>query len=451
LAEIMRRWLADPAERLRLGRGAAERAEAFSAERMIEGYAELFGRLASVWTPTQAMASKPADVDGRVGVLIFHPANVFGGAERTIVNLLTHLRRDRVRVVLVGMPEVFRDPAADVFYSLEALGLNPGGFATLRRSLGEARRLVSIARREDCRVMLGMLHHGAIVAAMCRVVSGFRLKTIASPRTPSVEGIRFHVGEVGKTARLWRMMISGFCRIADRLIVASEGLKQECVGVFGAKAKRVRVIPNCVDDAMIRLAHQTPPRVRDQATAEQPWVVVAAGRLAPEKDMGTLIRAFALLREHLEARLDIIGSGPEQEGLEALAQALSVGSSVRFVGFTPDPLEQIRGADVFVHTGLFEGFGNSLLEAMASGVALVATDCDFGPREIVQDGVTGVLVRVSDPHHLAEVLERLLRDPAARLRMVENALRHVGNYRAELMAGRYEEVFLELGLSIRHG
>ncbi|MFN3985307.1 MAG: glycosyltransferase [Rhodocyclaceae bacterium] len=380
----------------------------------------------------------------RVGVLIFHPANVFGGAERTVMNLLSHVARDRVRVVLVGRPEVFRDPPADAFHSLAELGLDDG-FAGLPRAVRDARILTALARREDCRVMLGMLHYGAIVAPLCRLFSGGRLRTIASPRTPSSEGIRFHVGEGGRQAWLWRTMVSGFCRFSDRVLVASDGLRRECVERFGARPERVRVVPNSVDDALIAFAAGITPRVREHAESGRPWHIVTAGRLAPEKDLGTLIRAFALLRASLDARLEIIGSGPELPALQALAAELGVGDRIDFAGFTPRPLERIREADVFVHTALFEGFGNVLLEAMACGVPLIATDCDFGPREIVRDGVNGRLVRMSDPAHLAAVLAEVLDDAPQRARLADTALQAIRDYSAERMAEGYERLFAELG------
>lgn len=381
--------------------------------------------------------------DPRVGILLFHPANVFGGAERTVVNLLKHLPGDRTRVVLVGMPDVFAEPGADAFYSLDEIGIHPG-FASLRRSFNEARILVSIARREDCRVFLGMLHYGAIQAALCRIVSGFRLRTIASPRTPSVAGIRLHVGERGKDARLWWRMVTGFCRISNRIIVASEGLKSECVDVFGANARRVCVIPNCVEDSLIQMARKAELKTQKHASPERPWHIITAGRLAPEKDVGTLIRAFAILRKHTHASLEILGSGPELDELRRLAQDLGVGDDIFFAGFTAHPMERIKSADLCVHTALFEGFGNSLLEAMACGVPLVATDCDFGPREIIKNGHNGMLVRPSDPEHLAEVLSALLDNPELRQRIASNGVRDVEQYGAGLMADRYEAVFIEL-------
>ncbi|MCP5159590.1 MAG: glycosyltransferase [Gammaproteobacteria bacterium] len=369
---------------------------------------------------------------------MFHPPDGFGGAERTMVNLLTHLSRERLRVVLVASPEVFGKLSVDAFYPRAEVGVAEG-FAGFRRSLADARRLCAIARRERCQVFFGMLHYGAIMAVLCRFWSRFRLWTIASPRTPSFQALQWHIKSGGENALLWRILIHAFCRFSDRLVVASKGLKDESVHRYGAKPHAVWVIPNGIDDQLMRHAMTVVPRSLDEGRLR----IVTSGRLAPEKDLQTLIQAFAKVRACCDVVLEIIGAGPEQARLEALVAELGIAADVAFLGFQQQPFERVKAADLFVHTALFEGFGNVLLEAMACGVPVIATDCDFGPREIVQDGRNGRLVRVSDPEHLAEVIMELLVDPMARKRLAEGGLASLSSYSAERMAQRYEQVFLE--------
>lgn len=378
------------------------------------------------------------NAEPRLGVLFFHPANVFGGAERTAMNIMRFISRDRIRLVLVAKPEVFAGAPADKCYSLAELGLSEG-FETVRKGIADARQLCRVAEREGCSVVVGMLHYGAMVAAACKLFSGFRLWAIASPRTPSYKGIEFHVGTRGRRAWLWRTLVGFFSRVADRVIVASRGLEDECVAEYGARRASVRVIPNGLDPELLGRAADVDsmPRTRHG------FQIVTTGRLAPEKDFGTLMRAFARVRESVDASLRIVGAGPELAALEALATTLGVRDHVEFLGFQQEPLAFVKGADLFVHTALFEGFGNVLLEAMACRVAVVATDCDFGPREIIRDGENGRLVRQSDPEHLAEVVTGLLVDASVRDRLARAGFESLKDYSAELMAQRYESVFLE--------
>lgn len=376
-------------------------------------------------------------------VLVFHPANVFGGAERTLVNLLENLPDGEFDIVLVADPAVFRQPKCQRFHALDDLGIS-NGFSSFKRALSDARTLTALARSEGCTVVLGMLHYGAIVSSLCRLFSLFRLRTIASPRTPSRDGIDFHVGTSGHAALRWRLLVRLFCIASSRVLVASHGLGQECVHGFGSAQSRIRIVPNCVSDAVLARAASARPVVRQSASPDRPWKIVSSGRLSPEKDYGTLIRAVDVLRRKLPVELEIFGSGTEEEALRALVSRLDLESIVRFSGFHSDPMQRIGDADVFVHTALFEGFGNVLLEAMACAVPLVATDCDFGPREIVRDGVNGCLVRRSDPEHLAQTIESLLVQPDQRLALVQTALRDVAEYSARRMAHGYGSVFREL-------
>lgn len=381
--------------------------------------------------------------DERLGVLIHHPANVFGGAERTLSNLLERIDRTRYRVVLVASAEVFRAAPVDVFHDLATHGL-ADGFHDLRRSVQDARQIVALARETGCSVMLGMLHYGAIIAGLCRPLSLWRLHTIASPRTPSIAGIRFHVGE-GAQARTWRRMVAMFCRFSSRVLVASDGLRRECVDVFGASPRKLRVVPNCVSAALLAAAENVAPLTRECADESTPWLIASSGRLAAEKDFPTLLRAVALLKNRLPVRLLLIGDGEERTALAELAKSLEVQELVEFAGFLTNPEIRVRTADLFVHTALFEGFGNVLLETMACGVPLVATDCDFGPREIVTDGVTGRLVPPSSPEALAEGIESMLRSPDLRHACAMEAARSLRRFDAETMAQGYLALFDELG------
>jgi len=375
-----------------------------------------------------------------VSVLLFHPADGFGGAERTSTNIVRLSDPKKLSYVVVAGPKAIRPRDDHHFISLFDSGVS-NGFTGLRRAVADARKLYLIARREQCRVAVGMLHYGALVVVLIRLFSLFRIKSIASPRTPSVLGIEFHVGRSGWPAFKWRTVVKFFCRFADRVVVASHGLRSECIRVFGAKPARVVVIPNgiVVDDRDSRTGASLAP-----AATPDVYRIATVGRLAPEKDLGTLLRAFAIARQSLNALLWVVGEGPELESLRKLADKLGIGDSVEFVGFNSDPFSVVRSADVFVHTALFEGFGNVILEAMASGVPVIATDCDFGPREIIRHGENGLLAAAADADRLAAEIVALCNDAGMRSRLVREGYDTVKHYNVTKMVNAYEKTILEL-------
>lgn len=376
-----------------------------------------------------------------VSVLLFHPANGFAGAERTTTNIVKLSDRSKVRFVVVTGPKAFRSEEGEYFFSLFDLGLS-NGFSGIRRSITDARILCKVARRENCTVALGMLHYGAFVVVLMRFLSLFRVKVIASPRTPSVLGIQFHVGRTGLLPFKWRSIVNFFSRYANRVIVASEGLKSECVRVYGSNPRKVVVIPNGIDADKLRQIRASEPT---EITKTGAYRIVSFGRLVPEKNLDTLLTAFALARQSVDATLCIIGEGPELERLQQLARTLDIAAWVEFLGFQSDPFSLVKSANVFVHTALYEGFGNVILEAMACGIPVIATDCNFGPREIIQHQVNGMLVPVSQPATMAETMVRLYRDPVLRARLVENGYTTLERYNIDKMVQSYEQTILTLG------
>ena len=145
--------------------------------------------------------------------------------------------------------------------------------------------------------------------------------------------------------------------------------------------------------------------------------MLAVGRLQAQKGFDLLLQAWqTVIRQLPEARLRIVGGGPLEDELAALARSLGVEASVELVA----PTEQIeplyRESAVFVLSSRYEGMPLALLEAQALGVPAVAFDCPTGPSEILSED-TGVLVPSADVPALAQALLRLLRDPALRARM----------------------------------
>ena len=205
--------------------------------------------------------------------------------------------------------------------------------------------------------------------------------------------------------------------ITDAFTAVSGAVRQHLIRFEKMPGRRIRVIYNGVhpDDFA---ADRGPDRVRRQLglPGDAP-VVGTAARLAPVKDQRTLLRAFArVCRSMPQARLLIAGDGPCRQDLEGLARQLELDGSACFLGRRDDVPDLMQVFDVFVLSSLSEGTSVTLLEAMASGTACVATAVGGNP-EVVVDGQTGLLSPSRRPVELADNLIALLRDPALRQRM----------------------------------
>ena len=183
----------------------------------------------------------------------------------------------------------------------------------------------------------------------------------------------------------------------------------------GAPADHVHFIPNAV---VPPTARATPFARPEPAPGEGcPIKIVAAGRLHPKKGFDILIRAIGKLRAYdLEVTCEIAGEGDERGALEALIRELDLAPCVKLVGWTDDVAGFLATGDVFAFPSHQEGFPLTLLEAMAVGLPVAATEID-GPNEILKDGVNGRLVPDDDVDRLAEALGELVADPATAVQL----------------------------------
>jgi glycosyltransferase involved in cell wall biosynthesis len=226
-----------------------------------------------------------------------------------------------------------------------------------------------------------------------------------------------------------------FFRWADQVCAVSQGVADDLAAMTGIPSSEIRVIHNPT----------VTPQLAEQAAlaSGHPWldakdrpVVLGVGNLIPIKDFGTLIRAFARLRETQPARLVILGEGPERRSLEQLVCQLGIANDADLPGFTANPCAFMARADVFALASRVEGLSNAIIEALACGCPVVSTDCPSGPAEVLEYGRYGRLVPVGDDAALAAALDATLRDPPDR-----DALRHRA---ASFSVERATDDYLEL-------
>jgi glycosyltransferase involved in cell wall biosynthesis len=239
--------------------------------------------------------------------------------------------------------------------------------------------------------------HGAVAIAR----SGLR----PLPRHVVSRRVDFAVG--GTPWGRWK-----YRRGADAYIAISAGVRDVLVA-GGVDPSLITLAPSGID--LEKFA-----RVRDPAylreefhVAENDRVLVNVAALAPHKAQSVLLDALAALRGRIDARCFIVGEGELRGALERRARELGLASRVVFTGFRTDALEFIRLADVFVMSSHLEGLGTSIMDAHALGAAVVATRTG-GIPELVEDGVTGLLVPPDRPGLLADALARMLEDEALR-------------------------------------
>lgn len=207
-------------------------------------------------------------------------------------------------------------------------------------------------------------------------------------------------------------------RLTGATVAVSEGLRRSIISRWGASRAKTLTIYNPVDTGRLRGA------ASEAELLNRAPVVLAAGRLVSYKNFPLLVRAFGRL-DHPDARLVIIGQGPERAAIQAEIDRLHLGARVTLAGYAEEPWRYYEQARCFALSSDSESFGLVVVEALAAGLPVVSTNC-HGPSEIINDDTYGRLTPVGDEAALAEALEQALShpgEPAPRLkRAVEFSL-----------------------------
>lgn len=341
-----------------------------------------------------------------------------GGMEQVVADLVQALDRQRFRPVVA---------------CLEALG----PIAEEIKAKG-----IEVIRLPAMVPVLSFLYPAPLIrviresgAAVIHVHSGCWYKTAVAGRLAGVKNIIYT--EHGRTFpdhRAIILMDRIFSRITAKVVAVSEELAAYLREVVRIPADKISVILNGIDLNRFPVTGNGPPgRV----------IIGVIARLAPVKDLATLLRAMrTVLRECPGAVLQVIGDGPERDRLELLAAELGVSDGVRFFGFRRDVPEILAGFDIFTLSSLSEGTSVTILEAMAAGKPVVATRVGGNPA-IIEEGVNGFLVPVSDPAELALALLRLIHDEALRRSMgTANRAKAAREFGIRAATARYERLYL---------
>ena len=366
--------------------------------------------------------------DRSLKIALFAPDLAGGGAERILAHLANGMaaRGCAVDVVLLDVVGVY---LAELSPEVRVVDLRS------RRTATGVWPLVRYLRRAQPDVVLSAHAHSSIATLLAK-----RLARVASCIVPTVQTSHTKAAEHcrGLRDRLVRASLGWSHSWADAIVACSNGVADDFVQVTGLPRDRVRVIYNPIVTPQLKeLAKQ--PVDHPWFAPGQPEVVLGVGRFSAPKDFPTVVNAFALLRKKRNLRLAILGEGAERSSLERLVADLGLTQDVSLPGFAQNPFGYLAKAAVFVFSSLWEGLPTALVEALALGVPIVATDCDCGPREILQGGRYGRLVPVGDVEAMAQALEETLSQPRP-----EVPEEYVRQFTLDAVVDKYLQLFAEI-------
>ncbi len=332
---------------------------------------------------------------------VLHTLDV-GGAEILAARLGRQLRDEfRFHFICLDSAGTLAEQLAADGFPIHVFQRRPGFDWRLLRQLSQLFR--------DQRVEILHAHQYAPFA-YCAMARGFSTR----PHIVFTEHGR-HQPDYPRPKRIWANKF--FLGRNDRAIAVGEAVRQALLQNEGLPPDRVSVIYNGVD--LTRFDPFAPLRdsVRQELRlAADDFVLIQVARLDYLKDHGTALRTVSLLRSAgLPLKLLIVGDGPERSKIEQQHAELQLGDSVQWLGQRKDIPRLLQAADVLLLTSTSEGIPLTLIEGMAAGLPIVATDVG-GVAEVVEQGTTGLLARSGNPDQLAAQIRRLLSEPELRVR-----------------------------------
>lgn len=321
-----------------------------------------------------------------------------GGAERVLLNLASGFIEYGLDVDLV----VSAGEGLDLWTIPDGVRVIDLKAPRLSASLPA---LIQYLKRERPDAIIPSLHYANEVALAAKYLSGVPTKVLIPEHNMLSRELKSH--EQGSRKHLIPLAVRWLYPLADAVVAVSNGVAADLEILTGLPRDRIHTIYNPVILPDLQKRAQQP--------LDHPWfkpgeppVILGVGRLEPQKDFPTLIRAFAQVREVRPARLVILGWGPDRPKLESLIQELGIGADVDLPGFISNPISYMAKASVFALSSAWEGLPTVLIEAMAVGLPVVSTNCESGPDEILEHGKHGALVPVGDDKALAEAILKVL-------------------------------------------
>ena len=316
----------------------------------------------------------------------------YGGAETQLKHIVIELKSRGWEIIIISMlpPIAYNRELADS--GIEVISLNMRRGKLRAGALFEAG---SILRRWRPHVVHSFMVHANILARLSRLIHWAPVQSSSARNT--------HEG--GNLRMLAYRLTDPICDMTTQ--VSQAGVKRY-VTIGAVPEGKIRMIPNGVETESFRPHPELRQRLRTELNIDDALVWLAVGRFEKQKDYPNLIRAFAkLATNRSNAILLVVGEGSLEREITSLVASLGLQERIRFLGVRRDMPAVMNAADAFVLASSWEGMPNTLLEASASELPIVATDVG-GSREIVVDRQTGLLVPPHDSQALAEAMQNIM-------------------------------------------
>lgn len=226
---------------------------------------------------------------------------------------------------------------------------------------------------------------------------------------------------------------------ANSVIVSCNGLRNHFINEWQLPEKLLTTVYNPINLREIRSRSKISLKL--PINTGKDYVLIGVGRLTEQKGYYKMLKVIKEVRNHLPVKLFILGEGPEKTSIQKEIKDLELEHCVYLAGFVSNPWAWMKRADLYLSTSIYEGFHLTIAEAMACGTPPIVMDCDYGPREIIEEDTNGFLIPPGDVGAMAGAVTDLLKDKQKRKKIAFNARKRAEDFDIEKIVSQYEYVF----------
>jgi len=375
-----------------------------------------------------------------------------GGAERLAVDLYEEYKQKGIHVIFVCLEKnnFYNIRSGKVYYLSDQTGNDEGLFKKLLYLFISAIRLKKLLKKHEITMVQSHIYRANYVNVIAKLLGSHHKTQLVNHGIVS----RYKTENLAGWVNLW--LIKLLYKKSDQLIFPSNGMMQD-LKKWGEFKNDMIVINNPFDVEGILNLKDASINPEDFVFDQNKKYLVAAGRLEKVKCFPDIISAVGLLKKNgFDIELIILGDGPERANIQALISYLNLQGNVHLLGRVGNPFKYITRSDILISASEYEGFSNVIVEAFIVGTAVISTDCESGPREIlapetdariklkpneIENAQFGVLVPVNDPETLAKAVKALLEDQDRLAWYSKNGISRAKEFDKSVISEKYIKSF----------
>ena len=302
---------------------------------------------------------------------------------------------------------------------------------TLHTLLSEIKWFIDNIKTFKPDIVIASDSHSILIGEIVRFINKFKYRTVNVIHNNLREVVKYRLRLPLRLPFKW--LLGFYLRKSDVVVTVSGNLSKDVYIDYKLK-EMPKTIPPPFSDKFSNTASRNKSKRKEK-------VIISVARLDKQKDHETLLKAFADVRQKSKnLRLWIVGDGPLRMKLQLLSKKMGIERDVRFLGWKQNSGAILNQADVFVHSSNWEGFGLGILEAMQKGIPVIASDCDYGPSEIIGKNKYGILVPVGDYKSMSKAIYDICFDEKKFKHFSQMAQKRSQDFKSDKILSKYKNL-----------